>query len=95
MFSKIIESLRTTNNPPGNPKPSDIPERRASLDETGEHHAHYALSKVASTGSMPSSQPITIENSDAPRRRRSSLFGYSKNAADDYMQKDLISGSWS
>jgi hypothetical protein len=28
-------------------------------------------------------------------RRRSSLFGYSTNAADDYMQKDLLSSSWS
>jgi len=42
------------------------------------------------------SQPITFSpGRGEPVRRRSSLFGISGNQHDDFVQKDLMSSSWS
>ncbi|KAM3589056.1 hypothetical protein VKS41_001482 [Umbelopsis sp. WA50703] len=45
--------------------------------------------------STASAQPIAIgqPNGDAVRRR-SSLFGISRNQHDDFVQKDLMASSW-
>jgi hypothetical protein len=42
------------------------------------------------------SEPIPIDESASKRhRRRNSVFGISNVTADDYVQKDLVSSSWS
>src|SRR5690349_68270 len=108
MFSKIIDSIRSNTNR-NTTDTATTAERRSSTDEDNStnnnnnnyHHLPppYALTKLYTTGSIPTSPTTSMDEASnaipITRRRRSSLFGYSQNATDDYMQKDLISSSWS
>ncbi|KAI9269908.1 hypothetical protein BY458DRAFT_510246 [Sporodiniella umbellata] len=91
MFTRIFNSIR--ENGAKNPKtptkhsteePSGY-DRRPSVTEECEH----AMSRYTSTS--PPTEPIPINN----RGRRATVFGISNVAFDDYVQKDLVSSSWS
>ncbi|GAN04612.1 hypothetical protein MAM1_0068c04073 [Mucor ambiguus] len=84
--------------------------RRPSITEELQNDNHSMLSKFSTSQSMPLgrsnsiSEPISIggaavASSDGganeKRRRSSTLFGISNVTYDDYVQKDLISSSWS
>ena len=58
---------------------SSLHRPRSSMDEA----AHNMNRKMSVTEAIP------------VQRRRSTLFGISNVSADDYIQKDLISSSWS
>ncbi|CDH48993.1 predicted protein [Lichtheimia corymbifera JMRC:FSU:9682] len=68
--------------------------RRLSVDE----QASEGLWRRASDGQLydksrlspTRAQPIPVQ-----QRRRATFYGISNVSADDYMQKDLTSGSWS
>lgn len=57
----------------------------------GDHTGATALDRRNSVGSAG---PMDIRN-PMSRRRSSSIFNISNITADDYVQKDLISSSWS
>ncbi|KAI8139430.1 hypothetical protein BJV82DRAFT_627211 [Fennellomyces sp. T-0311] len=90
MFSNIVNNIRDkfTNK-----------ERKSSVDD--EHLLHKTLSTPSSP--MPRSsvdeqrmhRKLSVPDAIPVQRRRSTLFGISNVSADDYMQKDLISSSWS
>lgn len=56
-----------------------------------------ATKMLGRNNSISVSEPISINDSAAggKPRRGSTLFGISNDIADDYVQKDLISSSWS
>ncbi|KAI7898642.1 uncharacterized protein BX663DRAFT_524239 [Cokeromyces recurvatus] len=109
MFTKIINNIRDTFNRTSSSnkqKPSNNTElRRCSITEELENNG----STMDNHSTTPSvvlltpkrnhsiSGPIPIRNNDAnnERRRSSTLFGISNVSYDDYVQKDLISSSWS
>lgn len=82
--------------------------RRSSVTEELEHNDTHSM--FSTSQSLPVnrlgrnnsiavstlSEPIPIETTASGKRRRSStVFGISNVTADDYVQKDLISSSWS
>lgn len=82
--------------------------RRPSITEELQNDNHSMLSKFSTSQSMPLgrnnsiSEPIPIgaaasstSGANEKRRRSSTLFGISNVTYDDYVQKDLISSSWS
>ncbi|KAK4512163.1 uncharacterized protein ATC70_013406 [Mucor velutinosus] len=84
--------------------------RRPSIAEELQNDNHSMLSKFSASPSMPLgrnnsiSEPIPIGSTavasstggaNEKRRRSSTLFGISNVTYDDYVQKDLISSSWS
>lgn len=80
--------------------------RRPSVaDEIQNNDRHNMFSTSQSlpakmlgrNNSISVSEPISINDSTAggKPRRGSTLFGISNDTADDYVQKDLISSSWS
>ncbi|CAO3639769.1 unnamed protein product [Mucor fragilis] len=84
--------------------------RRPSIAEELQNDNHSMLSKFSASQSMPLgrnnsiSEPIPIGGAavassaggaNEKRRRSSTLFGISNVTYDDYVQKDLISSSWS
>lgn len=82
--------------------------RRPSITEELQNDNHSMLSKFSTSQSMPLgrnnsiSEPIPINatasstsGANEKRRRSSTLFGISNVTYDDYVQKDLISSSWS
>ncbi|CAO3638007.1 unnamed protein product [Mucor hiemalis] len=101
------EPERTTNN---SNKHSEIPPgeyvdsaRRSSVTEELQKHDthnmfsnnHTAANGLNRSNSVASAAaPISI-NDPASRRRSSTIFNISNITADDYVQKDLISSSWS
>ncbi|KAL0094779.1 hypothetical protein J3Q64DRAFT_1715837 [Phycomyces blakesleeanus] len=101
MFSRIITSIRdqiskphpdTTKGPSAQQKNSDVE------DENGVHLTRsHSLQPTALEARRPSvTEAIGIQNVDSRGRRRSStVFGISKVSVDDFMQKDLVSSSWS
>ncbi|KAI8372472.1 hypothetical protein BD560DRAFT_395049 [Blakeslea trispora] len=110
MLTRIFNSIRETINRSGNRntpnnnnnKHTASDSRRPSVTETCDEIAPHTFSTQESMPQpMPQSmpEPITIVGS-APTssnhaRRRSSLFGISNVTYDDYVQKDLVSSSWS
>ncbi|KAI8376569.1 uncharacterized protein BYT42DRAFT_575107 [Radiomyces spectabilis] len=98
MFSRVISSVRDHFMKPIR-DPADMNDdtrRRSSVDE-GD-----SLSRLHTTQSMPAErrtsvvEAIPMSNNDGSSvRRRATIFGISRNSADDYIQKDLISSSWS
>ncbi|SAM07347.1 hypothetical protein [Absidia glauca] len=76
--------------------PSTKPRQDESM--TRSSHEGAAATDIQGTppiGIKPGETTLTTDPVYMDGRRRSSLFGYSRNAADDYMQKDLLSSSWS
>lgn len=79
--------------------------RRPSVtDETQNIDKHSVFSNntnyLGRSNSIATTSPIAIDNttntsSDVNEKRRRSLFGISNVTYDDYVQKDLISSSWS
>ncbi|KAI8635719.1 hypothetical protein BD408DRAFT_427282 [Parasitella parasitica] len=82
--------------------------RRPSVTEELQNDDRSMLSKFSTSHSMPLgrnnsiSEPIPIGTSatsvsgaNKKRHRSSTLFGISNVTYDDYVQKDLISSSWS
>lgn len=84
--------------------------RRPSITEELQNDNHSMLSKFSASQSTPLgrnnsiSEPIPIGGAavassaggaNEKRRRSSTLFGISNVTYDDYVQKDLISSSWS
>ncbi|CEP15787.1 hypothetical protein [Parasitella parasitica] len=82
--------------------------RRPSITEEFQNDNHSMLSKFSTSQPMPLgrnnsiSEPIAIgtpatlvPGANEKRRRSSTLFGISNVTYDDYVQKDLISSSWS
>ncbi|KAI9494323.1 hypothetical protein BDB00DRAFT_818726 [Zychaea mexicana] len=51
------------------------------------------MDEVANNGTV--GRKMSVTEAIPVRRRRSTLFGISNVSADDYIQKDLISSSWS
>ncbi|CDS10569.1 hypothetical protein LRAMOSA11055 [Lichtheimia ramosa] len=86
MFSNIIDGIRThwkrSNTEP------NIYERRQSVVEQ-QQQQDDSLTPVTTDESVAHAIPI--------RRRKTTgaLFGISPDSTDDYVQKDLISSSWS
>jgi hypothetical protein len=86
---------------------SDINSRRPSVTEelqNNDTHSMFSTSqslpvnRIGRNSSVSTNaEPISINDStfDGKRRRSSTLFGISNVTADDYVQKDLISSSWS
>lgn len=81
-------------------------QRRPSVtDAIQNNDTHSIFSTDQSTSnknlgrnnSISVSEPISINDSKAggKPRRAPTLFGISNDTADDYVQKDLISSSWS
>lgn len=67
---------------------------RLSLDE----QASDGLWRRASDGQLydkSRSSPTRTQPIPVQQKRRATFYGISNVSADDYMQKDLISGSWS
>ncbi|CAO3684778.1 unnamed protein product [Rhizopus stolonifer] len=64
---------------------SECSERRPSVTE----ECNNAISRLSTQTAPP--EPIPIAN----KRRRATVFGISNVACDDYVQKDLVSSSWS
>ncbi|CAO3625265.1 unnamed protein product [Cunninghamella blakesleeana] len=110
MFSKIIDSIRNTNRNIPDTKTErrlsvddDSNNINNNNNNKNNHHLQppsLSLSKMHTTGPLPNtttthSMDESSHSIPITRRRRSSLFGYSQNSADDYMQKDLVSSSWS
>ncbi|KAI7884555.1 hypothetical protein K492DRAFT_204652 [Lichtheimia hyalospora FSU 10163] len=84
-------------------RPSIMVEQSTAKNDNGrlsiDEHTSDGLWRRASDGQLydksrlsPASraQPIPVQ-----QRRRATFYGISNVSADDYMQKDLISGSWS
>ncbi|KAI8341609.1 hypothetical protein EDC96DRAFT_522601 [Choanephora cucurbitarum] len=92
MLTRLLNLIRDTINRPNNRNTSNnkhTDSRRPSVTETCDEIAPHTFS----------TEPIPIVGSSAPNtnhaRRRSSLFGISNVTYDDYVQKDLVSSSWS
>lgn len=64
-----------------------------------DYHAEQtsANKMIGRNNSISVSEPISINDRKAGGKpqRGTTLFGISKDTADDYVQKDLISSSWS
>ncbi|KAG2195694.1 hypothetical protein INT47_012915 [Mucor saturninus] len=60
-------------------------------------HAPSSAKMLGRNNSISVSEPISINDSAAGGKpqRGATLFGISKDTADDFVQKDLISSSWS
>ncbi|KAJ8658145.1 hypothetical protein O0I10_006152 [Lichtheimia ornata] len=83
-------------------RPSIMVEQSTAKNESGrlsvDEQASEGLWRRASDGQLydksrlspTRAQPIPVQ-----QRRRATFYGISNVSADDYMQKDLISGSWS
>ncbi|KAI7882255.1 hypothetical protein K492DRAFT_176453 [Lichtheimia hyalospora FSU 10163] len=86
MFSTIIDGIRThwkrSNTEP------NIYERRQSVIEQQQQQQDDSFTPVTTDESVAHAIPI--------RRRKTTpaLFGISPDSTDDYVQKDLISSSW-
>ncbi|KAL1929967.1 hypothetical protein VTP01DRAFT_1121 [Rhizomucor pusillus] len=61
-----------------------------SCSSQGTVDYKFTRSKSTASAQPPTSQAIPIRP-----RANSTLFGISQHSADDYVQKDLISSSWS
>ncbi|KAL9541423.1 hypothetical protein MBANPS3_009130 [Mucor bainieri] len=100
----------TTNRHSSESEYSASDSRRPSVTEELQNDNHSMLSKFSASQSMPLgrnnsiSEPIPIGGAavassaggaNEKRRRSSTLFGISNVTYDDYVQKDLISSSWS
>ncbi|KAG1042743.1 hypothetical protein G6F43_011824 [Rhizopus delemar] len=94
MFTRIFHSIRdnmgkstlrqTTKHDP--PSISDCSERRPSVTE----ECDSVLTRFT-TQTAPEPIPIRKNN----RRSSATVFGISNVTFDDYVQKDLVSSSWS
>lgn len=96
MFTRIFNSLReniaksnhrqptTKHEDPSSPLSDMSSERRPSVTE----ECDSVLSKFTTQ-----TAPVPIKNNG--RRRSSTVFGISNVTFDDYVQKDLVSSSWS
>jgi hypothetical protein len=66
------------------------------LQSNDTHNLFADTSRLGRNNSIAASEPIPInETTFAGSKRRNSIFGISNVTADDYVQKDLISSSWS
>ena len=97
MLTRLLNSIRETINRPNNRNTSNnkhTDSRRPSVTETCDETAPHTFS---TTPAMPEPIPIvgSAPTSTDHARRRSSLFGISNVTYDDYVQKDLVSSSWS
>ncbi|KAI8997367.1 hypothetical protein BDB01DRAFT_846028 [Pilobolus umbonatus] len=108
MFTKLINSIKDsvnrTSNQPEKDSTKDDKLRRASASDAVVHdtmlshhpnsHSTSILEELHKASTM--SDPIGIKDSSHKQRRRSNTtFGISTIECDDYVQKDLISSSWS
>lgn len=104
MFTRFINSIRETvsnnkhnNNATTKESTSSIESRRPSVtDELEKLRSNEPLNNLNRSNSVSQPIPIrpTMEN-NSNNKRRSSLFGISNVSYDDYVQKDLVSSSWS
>ncbi|SAL97683.1 hypothetical protein [Absidia glauca] len=65
------------------------------IESLRHRNTHRQRMKEDKRPSSVDQDDVVFPQDSDTTRRRSSLFGYSTNAADDYMQKDLLSSSWS
>lgn len=96
---------RTNNNNnrhPDHPSSeySDSARRPSVTEELQNSETHNLFAdnnRLGRSNSIAVSEPMPINESTfpGPKRRNSTLFGISNVTADDYVQKDLISSSWS
>lgn len=95
MFNRLFESIRTHINT----AKSDTEQDGTRHDSTSSGNAR--LRKTMSTPVSIGQQHTYSQHLQPPEpmniraRRKSSIFGLSQVSADDYMQKDLLSSSWS
>ncbi|KAI8090198.1 uncharacterized protein B0P05DRAFT_529738 [Gilbertella persicaria] len=108
MFTRLINTIREAvskspnNRNQASKHSSEHPSSEYSADSRRPSVTENCNDDVLSKFSQPNnsiSEPIVIGSTAntgaATTRRRSSLFGISNVAYDDYVQKDLISSSWS
>ncbi|CAO3592310.1 unnamed protein product [Absidia cylindrospora] len=92
-FVKEQGSPRTTNSLPSSPNHGISPATPTTTSGTAGIKRGAGAIGIKKVDVNSGGLTDTVVYPDG--RRRSSLFGYSTNAADDYMQKDLLSSSWS
>lgn len=110
MFSRFVNSIRDTINRTNTTNTNKQIKDQKHADNTSDYSAESRRPSVTEEimkkcDSLPSnnvvrsnsvSEPVNIRpGAPTNGRRRSSLFGISNVTYDDYVQKDLISSSWS
>lgn len=105
MFTRIVGNIRDRFNKEDNKRDSP-PKINLTLERTvsspaGSLHSTTPLSAAEPAAEVDEDEILCKRRASESevigiqQRRRSTLFGYSQVSADDYMQKDLISSSWS
>ncbi|KAI9028265.1 hypothetical protein CLU79DRAFT_738504 [Phycomyces nitens] len=99
MFSRIITSIRDQINKPHSESPNATQKNHSETEDENEVHLSrsHSIQPTPLEARRPSvTEAIGIQNTDSRGRRRSNtVFGISKVSVDDFMQKDLVSSSWS
>lgn len=109
LYNSIREIVNRDTEHTANKKHSEAPPneyidsgRRSSVTEELQKHDTHNMFSSDHTGatdlnrsnSVGSAGPMNIRD-PMSRRRSSTVFNISNITADDYVQKDLISSSWS
>ncbi|KAI7873188.1 uncharacterized protein EV154DRAFT_431129 [Mucor mucedo] len=97
MFTKLFNTIRDTlsretvdNNNKKEREQASVARRPSITEELQNNDTHSVFSDHA-----PSSAKMLGRNNSISPQRGTTLFGISKDTADDFVQKDLISSSWS